>query len=46
MALCVYSGAEGVRISDAQGFGDVLCQLKLTRIPRQDSRASLGFMVC
>ncbi len=25
----------------AQGFGDVLCQLKLTRIPRQDSQASL-----
>ena len=26
---------------NAQGFGDVLCQLKLTRIPRQDSQASL-----
>ena len=25
----------------AQGFGDVLCRLKLTRIPRQDSQASL-----
>ena len=28
----------------AQGFGDVLCQLKLTRIPRQDSQASLEYL--
>ena len=29
---------------DAQGFGWVLCQLTLTRIPRQFSRARIEFL--
>ncbi len=38
-------GGEYTLREAAQGFGDVLCQLKLTRIPRQDSQASLEYSV-